>query len=428
MINQQTSKHIAIAVNLAKLMVLAALAPPVVAGIAQRASELGQGFDVPTLVAQTVSLGSVAGVVGALGFGALADWNHPTLKSRWIWIATTTILGTSGLVILALGESRLMLIGGWMCAQLGYSGAIAVLRAVLALSTTTHRQRGAVVTVLGGYAGAFIPLVILFIFPMAIWHTTFGLALLSLAVPVVFLLITPSHIMRTPTNSTPDPAQSDDAPPPSSAIPTISRGWILAIQWAASVVIAIFLSYHALELAERASDDAAFPVRTTMLVVAAALLGLIAASIFLLRKPHLLSYSLQVIALAGFMLAASLVFRAFTDHLAVIVGAAILSGAAVGLNTSALFASALENARQRAGGRLMGAYSAAAALGQLLGPMIALGILRLTADLTWIPSDEAGYRTLFLVVAIVPAGWATVASARARVLKPTNTLGKFPLA
>ena len=404
MVSQHVSKRIALAVNLAKLTLLAALAPPVIAGIAERASQLGEGIDTAALVALTASLGSLAAIAGALGFGTLADSKTPTLKSRWIWVVIATSVGSCGLVVLATGTSPLALVGGWVFAQLGYSGAMAVLRAILAFSAANHRRRGAVVVVLSGYAGVIIPLAMLLAFPQSLWHTTFGLAVLSLAVPFAFLLVTPKHELATSAPGAQDMDETEGHADASGRGTPVPRGWLLAIQCATNVTITIFLSYHPLELAQRMTENTEFPVRASVMVVTAALVGLLIATSLLLRRPEALIESLQIIALAGGLLASSLVLRALTDSFVVIIGAGLLSGAAVGLTSSALFSSALDAARHHSGGRLMGAYSAAGALGQFVGPLIALGLLN--TGLNLVPSDEAGYRTVFLLLALLPLTWA----------------------
>lgn len=165
--NSAESRRIAIYVNVAKLTLLAALAPPVVAGIAERATTLGSGFDVTAVVAATASVGSVCAVLGALGLGALADVGRRAARGRWWWVVAGTTLGTAGLVLLSLGTSRTELICGWGAAQLGYSGAMAVLRTILADALPQHRRRGGVMVVLGSYGGLGVPLLVLLMFPGA---------------------------------------------------------------------------------------------------------------------------------------------------------------------------------------------------------------------------------------------------------------------
>ena len=435
MIDHKDSQHTAITVNIAKLALLAALAPPVIAGIAQRASMLDEGIDVAALVAYTVSLGSISAIIGALSFGALADVGSASKFARWCWVAVGTGIGTLGLTVLALSATKAGLITGWVLAQLGYSGAMAVLRVILAMTLPSHRRRGAVVVVLGSYGGLFIPVIILLLFPQAIWSTTFGLALVSLAIPVVCVLTLVRHrspVSHIATAQHVDPApHPGDAPAPhqapaphreeSSSAAPLSKVWLLVIQSAANAVVTVFLSYHPLELAARATDEAVFPVRASVLVIAAALAGLVSATTVLLRYPNLLARSVRVVAVAGILLAASLVMRAFADSLGGVIFAAVMSGIGVGLNSSALFATALDMARERSGGKLMGAYSAAGALGQFVGPMMALGFLGGMSATALLPSDEAGYRTLFVFLALVPLSWAAAAAVFDRRWVPTTS-------
>lgn len=438
MTTEGDSRRIAVLVNLAKIALLAALAPPVVAGIAQRAILLGGGvgLDTATIVATTVSTGSVCAVVGALGLGLLADIGRATTRSRWGWVLAGTAVGTAGLLLLALSPSLPSLIGGWAAAQFGYSGAMAVLRAVLAAALPTHRRRGAVVAVLGGYGGLLIPLGLLLAFPGGVWQTTFGLAAASLLIPAVALAgarrFTAPHREHTTASlggpwrgsgaaeasATPasnasigasDPPR--DAPAPRGPDPSrLPAAALLVIQCAANVVLAAFLSYHPLDLVERAAEDAHFPVRASVWVLVAAVLGLLGAAGALLARPALLADSRRLVVLAGALLAFSLVLRSASEPLPLVALAAALSGAAVGLNSSALLAGALDAPRPERRGRSLGLFSAAGALGQFVGPIAALGLLSLVTRGAG-TADVAAFRVLFLLLALIPAVWAIGAAA-----------------
>lgn len=412
MIDNTTSKHNAIAVNLAKLTLLAALAPPVIVGIAQRTTTFADGAETAAIVTMAVSLGSVSAIVGALLLGALADIGTPSFRSRWSWVTAATGLGTAGLCLLALSETFWGLIVGWVLAQLGYSGAMAVLRALLAESATTHRRRGAVVAVLGGYGGLVLPVAILLVFPTRIWETTLGLAAMSLAVPVFFLLSNFRFQQRASPRVPYEPhiAQEDQVSAADASHP-VPIALLLLLQLAANIVVTVFLTYHPLDLAARSSAEADFPIRGSVLVIAAALVGLVITSSILFGKPAILGNPMRVIVLAGLLLTVSLVCRAVTDQFSVIMLAAGLSGAGVALNSSALFSIALETTRQRTGGKFMGTYSAAGALGQFVGPLVALGILNAAQSLDLLPSDPFGYRTLFLLLSCVPLCWAILIAA-----------------
>lgn len=433
------SRRIAILVNVAKIALLAALAPPVVAGIAQRAAFLGAaaggtGIDTAAIVAATVSTGSVCAVLGAIGFGFLADIGRTTTPARWGWVFIATGVGTVGLVLLALSPSFSSLLVGWATAQFGCSGAMAVLRAILAAALPSHRRRGAVIAVLGGYGGLLIPLGLLLVFPGSIWQTTFGLAAASLVVPAVAL----AGVRRVPrravmlsdrnrvdpdggspagrkrsapsTQTLPREAADSGRPQPYERGRPLSPAALIVIQCAANVVLAAFLSYHPLDLASRAAEDAHFPVRASVWVLVAAVLGLLAAVGVLLARPVLLARSRIVVVVAGALLAASLVLRAVSEPLVMVGIAAALSGAAVGLNNSALLAGALEAPRPDRRGRSLGLFSAAGALGQFVGPMAALGVLSL-AMRGASTVDAEGFRVLFLLLALVPAAWAIGAAA-----------------
>lgn len=404
------SRRTAIFVNIAKLLLLAALTPPAIAGIAHRASELGAGLDAAAIVAATASIGAVFAVVGALGLGALSDICNPTPRSRWLWVLTGTGIGTIGLMALSIGDSRFALIAGWGAAQLGYSGAMAVLRVILASALPQHRRRGAVVAVLGGYVGILIPLIILLVLPGRIWETTFGLAALSFAVPILFLIWTRQELTVVSSSSSTTTAVSEPRALDTRPTNQISGVALLAIQCAAHTVMSAFLSYHPLDLAARVAADAEFPVRSSVWVLVAAIVGLVAASSTLLWYPQLLGNSRRIIVIGGALLAASLVMRAVCEPLPLVAAAATLSGVAVGLNSSALLSMALETVPFRRAGQFIGAFSAAGALGQFIGPLAGLGVLSITTTL----APDAGYSPLFFVLALLPVVWVILVTKRPR--------------
>lgn len=400
LLDQRASRRTTIAVNVAKFALLAALTPPVIVGIAQRASEIGVGVEVAGIVATTVSLGSLSAVVGALLLGALADARRASLYWRWGWVTISTVIGTGGLIVLSASTSLLSLTLGWLFAQFGYSGAMAVLRVILATALPEHRRRGAVIVVLGSYGGLALALALLLAFPHAIWQPTFGLALIGLTVPCAVMVFMRGD--RNERMGREDPASAARTGVATSAP---SRRWLLTIQCAANIVVSIFITYHPLELAGR-EGSLEIPVTGSVVIIAAAVAGLLLTTGLLIWKPVLLTNSSSIIAIAGVMLGSSLMVRAVADSFLIITLAASMSGAAVGLNSSALFTAALEHARRRSGGTLMGVYSAAGALGQVFGPMIALALLFiLSRDQIPLESD-LGYRALFFIVGVAPLVWS----------------------
>lgn len=418
----RASRRLAVYVNVAKLLLLAALAPPVVAGIAQRASRL-DAAGVDAIVALTMTVGSIGAIAGALGLGALADLGTPTVRSRWRWVLLGTGVGTAGLTLMVLGRSAPALAAGWALAQLGYSGAMAVLRALLAAALPRHRRRGAVVVVLGGYAGMALPLGVLVFAPRLVWETTFGLAALCLAVPIVFLQGALPRPAAADAPAMPVRPPAAERRPPGSGL---GRVGLLAVQASTNIVLAAFLTYHPLDLAARAGLDGDVPVRASILVLGGAIVGLVATSCVLLHRPDLIADGRRAIVLAGVALALSLALRAAAEPLPLLVVAAGLSGGAVGLNNSALLATALERAPYERHGRDLGAYSAAGAAGQLVGPAFGLGILTLAGALPPVPAGPTGeYRAMFLVLALVPLCWALLLG-RLGVRAPRDSRGRRP--
>lgn len=418
---ERLSKRIAIAVNAAKLLLLAALTPAVVTGIAQRASAVSSQGDAPALVAFTIAVGSLSAILGALALPALSDLGNANLLTRWVWVIACTGVGSFGLTLLAVGANQETLVIGWALAQLGYSGAMALLRTILASALPTHRRRGAVVVVVGAYAGLLIPLAVLIIAPWAIWHTTFGLTVLSLLIPAVFLVSNRKILRRTTVaaEAAADPAAARSDTPPSTD-PTIdpttdgeSSGrrssrrvttvLLLVVQCCANIVMSAFLSFHALDIEHRfitSTED--FPVRASVGVLVAAVMGLITISVVLLKRPQFLAHVRTVIAFGGVILAASLIVRGATDSLVLAGIAAAMSGVAVGLNSSALLAAALEAAPHHRAGRFIGLFSAAGAAGQLIGPMLGLWVLTALSH----GFTGMNYAALFFALASLPLLWS----------------------
>lgn len=396
------SKRIVIAVNVAKLLLLATLAPPVVTGIAERASAISTPKEAAAIVATTASVGALTAIVGALLLPAISDFGRANQLARWLWVIGGTAIGSIGLVMVVMADTGEALTVGWGVAEFGYSGAMAVLRAILASALPDHRRRGAVVAVVGSYAGLLLPLVILIILPSAVWQTTFGLALLSLVTPIFFLVAS----RRLPVTS---PRLQGDAQPRTPAqqpsrdrSPVLLLVMLLLVQLGANAVMSAFLSFHALDIENRVGDPENFPVRASVSVLIAAILGLIVVSVLLLMRPRLLKHARGVLIVGGIILAGSLVLRGASESLVLVTVAAAMSGIAVGLNSSTLLASALEAAPEHRIGRFIGVFSAAGAAGQLVGPLLGLWILNAVST----SSTQLNYPGLFLLLAVLPAAWS----------------------
>lgn len=407
----RASRRTALLVNLAKIALLAALAPPVVAGIAERATAMESSLQTATIVAFTISAGSIGAVVGALGLGFLADTGSRSLRARWAWVVVGAGLGTCGLILMILSTSPALLVSGWVVAQLGYSGAMAVLRAILAHAMLGHRRRGAVVIVAGAYGGLLVPLLTLLFFPMALWQTTFALAALALAIPAGVVVALTGTFHSKQQELMPRPSAAPEVPPARDSRNTSARRGgaaaiptplLLGAQLGANAVTAAFLTYHPLDMALRSSADHS-NVPASMSVLIAAIGGLVIATSVLFWRADLLRHGTWLIIGASAALSLSLVLRSTGDSLTLVALGALISGAAVGANNSALLGSALEMPDPTHRGRFLGAFSAAGALGQFIGPLGALALLQILSR-----SGDAGlenYPALFLSLSAFPLVW-----------------------
>lgn len=404
------SRQLALRVNLVKLLGLACLAPPATVGIAQRADLLLPADEVATAVATISSLGILFAVAGALLLGRATDRNAHSPRRHWLLVAVASTIGIAGLAMMAGAHSVLLLGAGWVLGQLGFSGAMAVLRTLLAFALPVQRSRGAVMMILFSYVGAFVPIVIIMLLPGSVWVTSLALAVLATSAPALFARRAPGHQERiaNATSSSSYPARTPGTPAAHDTNRAVLR-WpvLLFVHFAANIFFAAYVAYHALEIAGRQTgslgEDA---VRTSMIMLAAALVGLILTAALLLARPRLLARPAWLVAGAGILLAASTLVRFAVDHPALLIAALACSGVSIGLNSCAVFTSALESARVERVGRWMGVYSAVGLLGQLIGPPLGLLVISLSAG-------GDGYRNIFACLAAIPAVWAIAALAGA---------------
>lgn len=425
---ERHSRQTALLINLVKVALLAALAPPVVAGLAAKAVHFGSRVEPAAVVSVALSLGAVGAVLGAVLLGRLADVGRGSHRSRWSWVAVGSAVGTAGLVLAAASSSAATLIAGWAVAQLGYSGAMAVLRALLASTSRSHLRRGAVAVVFAAYGGLAIPLLLLLLFPGAVWETSLGLAAVALGAPLVILVCFPPARTGAPLIDSATEATGADAPgfagtgadatasatassaasasaaaEPSRALPMRS---VLLVQCLSAAVIAAFVAYHPLDLSAR-MDAGSFPTAASTWVLIAAILGLVSATALLFWFPALLASSRTILVGAGALLAVSLVVRGSSDSIVIIMAAAVLSGIAVGSNNAALLSTALESAPPARAGRFIGLFSAAGALGQFVGPLLGLAVLTLARQFPALPIPATGsYSVVILALAALPVGWS----------------------
>ncbi|WP_156760265.1 MFS transporter [Microbacterium karelineae] len=390
---RSSSSSLVFRVNAAKLLALAALVPPATIGIARRASELsGPGDDAET-IAFASTAGSVAAVIGALALGALADIGAATPRMRWLVVLGGTCAGFAGLAFMAGAESPGSLIAGWGVAQLGFSGAMAVLRALIGDALPGQRRRGATVMVLFSYLGAFLPILILLAFPGTLWMTTLALAALAVVIPLTAL-----GVPRLPPMADASPASrhADGDDPRGAHDVTLPWPLVLFAQLGMNVLLSAYLAYHSAEIASRTGEAwGDSTVQLSSLTLLAGILGLLTVASILLVRPRLLGNAHAILISAGLVFSVGVGLRPFAEAVPALLAVVLLSGAAVGAISTTLFATALEGAPRTRLGRRLGLYSALGPLGQIAGRLLALAILRAS-------SDETAYRHLFPALALVP--------------------------
>lgn len=409
------SRRLVLQVNVVKLLGLACLAPPATIGIAQRADLMLPPGQEATAVAVISSLGLLCAAAGALTLARLAD-RHPH-SPRWHWglVLLASTLGFAGLFVLSGAGSIWALGAGWLVGQAGFSGAMAILRTLLSFAEPVQRRQGAVMMILFTYLGAFLPILVILLFPGSVWITTVAFAALATAAPALLVRRADRHRARTPdqpaalssvfttgaksgsnSGAGVDPAIVAAAYRPATVVP-----WpvLLLVHFLANAFFGAYVAYHALGVSERHGGTwGSDTVRLAMVVLAAALVALILTTFVLLAKPALLTHPARLITVAGALLATSVLLRAATDSIPVLAVALFGAGVAVGLNSSAVFTAVLESTKADHVGRRIGVYSACGLVGQLVGPPLGLAVISLSAD-------GQGYRTMFAALAVYPLVW-----------------------
>jgi len=392
-------------VNIAKLLLLAALAPASSVGIAQRSTALVGAEHAGSWVPVIGTLGSVSAILGTLALGWIADGGPADTRRRWTVVLSGAIAGIVGLVCMAIAPRLWMLAVGWMIAQFGCSGAMASTRALLAQALPKQRRRGATAMVVLSYLGVFIPSLILLALPGAIWISSIGFALLAAALPA--FILRPHERPRSGPDVTAEGAVratvAGSRPDPTADSPRLlSWPMILAIAFLSNISETVYFVYHPLDIAARlggAWTDAT--TRISTLVLVASLLGLLLTAAWFLCAPAILAHPKALIVSAGILLGVSTAGRGVVDSIPAIVVLSLIHGAGTAACTTALFTTALDRAPVLRAGRSLGIYSAAGALGTLLGPLAGLAVLHAT-------SASGDYRPLFLATALGPLLWVAL--------------------
>ncbi|GAB3752774.1 hypothetical protein GCM10027591_00820 [Zhihengliuella somnathii] len=409
------SRRTALAVTGVKILLLAALAPPVVVGLALRAGQItDSGWEQAQLAALAGGVGPVGAVLGALIMGRLSDTGGGTQRTRWGWVLVGAGIGSAGLVLVAVGPGPVLFVTGWVVAQAGMSGAVAVTRSIMATTQTPHLRRGTVGMVLGAYLGLFIPLLLLLLFPSAGWPISVAFAVASIAAAACasrgqWLRAASAGEVAAGPHGRPGRDEAStmmDGQPRLrwSSVP-LGREALLAVQFCFSASLAAFLTFHPLDVAAKVGAEEA-STRVGTAVLTAALLSLIAAGGCLLRFPAVLAHGRGVMVFAGTLLALGLLMRAAASGTWPMVCAAVLSGAAVAGGASAILSLAMESAPPGRRGRHLGVYSAAGSLGHIAGPPLGLLLIGQGAE------GPGVFDPVFAALGALSLTWASVVGVR----------------
>lgn len=117
---------------LAQLLFFVALLGPAVVGIGVKVQTIVPDAEKTTAIATVAGWGAAAALVANVLFGRFSDRTTSRWGRRRPWIVAGTIVMTFAFVIMALGQSILVVTIGWFIAQLGANAAFSPFIATVA--------------------------------------------------------------------------------------------------------------------------------------------------------------------------------------------------------------------------------------------------------------------------------------------------------
>ncbi|BCY06545.1 MFS transporter [Actinoplanes sp. L3-i22] len=382
-----------VAMALAMLGAYLTILTPVIVTMSIRVAQIAPD-DKSAALGTVLSVGAVLALIGNPFFGAMSDRTTSRFGRRRPWLLGGMLLGSIGLLIVALGDNIPTLTAGWALAQLGINATLATLTALLP-DQIPPQQRGKVSGILGlmtsvailagsALAAALANTVLMFMVPAAIGVATIGLL-------VVVLKDRPAekgHFAPYGFKEFLGTFYIHPGRYPDFAWNILSRFLI----WTGLACVTTYQAYLLIDRFGYTTDNVAGGILVATLI---STVGLIAGSSFGgtlsdrtgQRKPFVLG--------AGIVIAASLALIAFAGNLTVFLIASALFGLGEGVYLAvdlALATDVLPNPDDAA--KDMGVLNIANALPQSLVPILAAPILAVGAG-------GSNYRLLFLLGAVV---------------------------
>jgi len=136
-----------VAMALAMLGAYLTILTPVVVTMSIRVAQIAPD-DKAAALGTVLSVGAVLALIGNPFFGAMSDRTTSRFGRRRPWLLGGMLVGSAGLLIVALGDSVPVLTAGWALAQLGINATLSTLTALLP-DQIPAQQRGKVSGILG---------------------------------------------------------------------------------------------------------------------------------------------------------------------------------------------------------------------------------------------------------------------------------------
>lgn len=383
-----------VAMALAMLGAYLTILTPVIVTMSIRVAQIAPDNKSAAL-GTVLSVGAVLALIGNPFFGAMSDRTTSRLGRRRPWLLGGMLVGSAGLLIVAIGSNIPTLTAGWALAQLGINATLATLTALLP-DQIPAQQRGKVSGILGLMTSVAILL------GSALAAALANSAVLMFMVPSVIGVATVLLLVMVLKDR---PAEKGHFAPygfkeflatfyinprryPDFAWNILSRFLI----WMGLACVTTYQAYLLIDRFDYTTDNVANGILLATLISTA---GLVAGSSFGgtlsdrtgQRKPFVLG--------AGIVIAVSLVLIAFASSFPVFLIASALFGVGEGVYLAvdlALATDVLPNPDDAA--KDMGVLNIANALPQSLVPILAAPILA-------IGSGGSNYSLLFLLGAVV---------------------------
>src|SRR3954449_2008811 len=136
------------ALVVAQFVFFVALLGPAIIGIGVKVQSIVSDAEKAPALATVAGFGALFAVIGNVLFGRLSDRTTARWGRRRPWIVAGTIVMTIAFVIIALGQTVLVVLIGWCLAQLGANATLAPFIATIS-DQVPRFQRGSVSALLG---------------------------------------------------------------------------------------------------------------------------------------------------------------------------------------------------------------------------------------------------------------------------------------